>query len=197
MYKLPFLRSSSETRFAGGEAVVARSDVDSATVLQAIALPPSRPLAALTRRWPALGPVLWLWRAPGGCAADLSQVAGWNCVHRIEPDGICEALRFFRDDGREQARLYLLPDSDYLAWEQLLQCVPCGTPEPARGLHQRLHAAAWARAGHAWQGAVVRFCQGVEAGRPWLLAEVAPPVSVTGRRRAADICAGLDAALAG
>ena len=195
MYKLPFLRSRSETRFAGGDAVVARSPVDSATVLQAIALPPSRPLAALTRRWPALGPVLWLWRAPGGCAADLSQVAGWNCVHRIEPDGICEALRFFRDDGREQARLYLLPDSDYLAWEQLLQCVPCGTPEPAHSMHQRLRAAAWSRVGHAWQGAIVRFCQGAEAARPWLLAEVAPPVSVTGRRRAADICAGLDALL--
>lgn len=195
MYKLPFLRAGGEARAAAERCGDAAAPSTTAVLLQAVALPPDNPLGALARRWHALGPVLWLWRAPAGCAADLSAIAGWNCVHRIEPDGICEALRFYRADGREQARLYLLPDSDYLVWEQLLHCVPCSVPEPPRGLHQRLRDAAWSRAGHAWQGAIVRFCHGVDAGRPWLLAEAAVAVSVTGRRRALDICGGLDATL--
>ena len=204
MYKLPFLRHRGDSRPPVGPVSTeappaAQSPVQgaAAVLLQAIALPANCALMALVKRWHGLGAVLWLWRAPQGCAADLSAVAGWNCVHRIEPDGICEALRFYREDGREQARLYLLPDSDYLAWEQLLHCVPCSTPEPQRGLHQRLREAAWTRAGYAWQGAVVRFCAGVETGRPWLLAETAPLISATGRRRAADICAGLDAEFSG
>lgn len=194
MYKLPFLRAAGSARTAAerGETVVV---ADTALLLQAIALPSTAPLAALARRWHGLGPVLWLWRAAPGHAADLGAVAGWNCIHRIEPDGICEALRFYRDDGRELARLYLLPDSDYLAWEQLLHCVPCGTTEPPRGLHQRLREAAWSRAGHPWQGAVVRFCRDPDTSRDWLLAETIGNVSATGRRRALDICAGLDASL--
>jgi hypothetical protein len=194
MYKLPFLRGI-EGRAAADPTDIPAACAASAVLLQAIALPATSPLGRLARRWHALGPVLWLWRARSGHAADLSTVAGWNCVHRIEPDGICEALRFYRDDGRELARLYLLPDSDYLAWEQLLQCVPCSTPEPQRGLHQRLREAAFSRAGHAWQGAVVRFCHATDTSRPWLLAEAAASVSTTGRRRAMDICAGLDATL--
>lgn len=195
MYKLPFRRAAGETRAAGRCDDAAARTAPVATLLQAIALPPSAPLAALARSWHGLGPVLWLWRAAPGCAADLGAIAGWNCVHRIEPDGICEALRFYRDDGRELARLYLLPDSDYLVWEQLLHCVPCSSSDPPRGLHQRLRDAAWSRAGHPWQGAVVRFCHGLDAGRPWLLAEAIADVSATGRRRAVDICAGLDAVL--
>ena len=195
MYKLPFRRAAGETRAAGrgDDAIVPVPSA--ATLLQAIALPPTAPLARFARRWHSLGPVLWLWRAAPGRAADLGTIAGWNCLHRIEPDGICEALRFYRDDGRELARLHLLPDSDYLAWEQLLQCVPCGTAEPPRGLHQRLCDAARVRAGHPWQGAVVRFCHGLDAGRPWLLAEAIDEVSATGRRRAVEICSGLDAVL--
>lgn len=202
MYKLPFLRHRGDGRTAASIPAETPSagqlpvQAAGAVLLQAIALPPDGGLKVLAARWYGLGPVLWLWRAPPGCAADLSAVAGWNCVHRIEPDGICEALRFYREDGREQARLYLLPDSDYLAWEQLLHGVPCSTPEPQRGLHQRLREAAWTRAGHAWQGAVVRFCSGIESGRSWLLAEIAPQISATGRRRAADICAGLGTELA-
>lgn len=188
MYKLPFLRS--------GEIRAALSYREAAALRpQTIALPAAAALNDLARGWHALGPVLWLWRAAAGRAADLSAVAGWNCVHRIEPDGICEALRFYRADGREQARLYLLPDSDYLAWEQLLQRVPCSSPEPQRGLHQRLREAAWSRAGHPWQGAVVKFCTRTDPGRPWLSAETSPQISATGWRRAQDICAGLDAVL--
>lgn len=194
MYKFPFLRST-ETRVAAPGHDSSAPPTASAVLLQAIALPAGTELSSLARCWHALGPVLWLWRAADGRAADLSVVAGWNCVHRIEPDGICEALRFYRADGREQARLYLLPDSDYLAWEQLPQCVPCSVAEPLRGLHQRLREAAWSRAGHPWQGAVVRFCHAADASRPWLLAEASPSVSPTGWRRAQDICASLDAML--
>lgn len=195
MYKLPFRREADDIGTAERRATATPASTAGAVLLQAVALPATAPLAALARRWHALGPVLWAWRAAPGCAADLGAIAGWNCVHRIEPDGICEALRFYRDDGRELARLYLLPDSDYLAWEHLLHCVPCNSTEPPRGLHQRLRDAARIRAGHPWQGAIVRFCHGLDAGRPWLLAEAASAVSSTGRRRAADICAGLDATL--
>lgn len=195
MYKLPFLRAAGAARVAAERCGDTAAPAATAALLHAVALPLDSRLGALARRWHALGPVLWLWRAPAGCAADLSAIAGWNCVHRIEPDGICEALRFYRADGREQARLYLLPDSDYLVWEQLLHCVPCSAPEPLRGLHQRLRDAAWLRAGPAWQGAIVRFCHGADADRSWLLAEAATTVSATGRRRALDICGGLDATL--
>jgi hypothetical protein len=41
----------------------------------------------------------------------------------------------------------------------------------------------------------VRFCHGIDAGRARLLAEAAAAVSATGRRRALDICGGLDATL--
>ncbi|MBL8297172.1 MAG: hypothetical protein JNN30_02385 [Rhodanobacteraceae bacterium] len=201
MYKLPFRAAAGETSRA------ARSEAEPVPAFplvpwrQVIAMPVTTPLTWLTRRGPALGPVLWLWRATPDCAADLAAVTGWNCVQRIEPGGICEALCFHRADGRELARLYLLPDSDYLAWEQLLQCVSCNscanTNEPPISLHQRLREAARIRAGRPWQGAVVRFCHGMDNAESWLLAEAVSAVSLPGRRLALEICAGLDATLQG
>ena len=73
----------------------------------------------------ALGPLLCL-HAP----ADPHLLTGWRraralCAHvRLDSDGPHEALHFLDAAGRDCWRLYLLPDSDFHAWERLLTTLP-------------------------------------------------------------------------
>ena len=73
----------------------------------------------------ALGPQLCL-HAP----ADPHLLTGWRraralCAHiRLDSDGPHEALHFLDAAGRDCWRLYLLPDSDFHAWERLLATLP-------------------------------------------------------------------------
>lgn len=76
----------------------------------------------------SLGPVLCLYRVqPGGALSGWAQAARCEAVCRVDCDGPCEAIHFFDAQGRGCWRLYLLPDSDFLAWDALTARMPART----------------------------------------------------------------------
>lgn len=76
----------------------------------------------------------------------------------------------FRDaDGAAQAKLFLLPDTDYLAWDEMTaacRLAPSSVPAPQRwSAHGAFLRGAFARLGSSWRARVVAF----ELRRlPWL-----------------------------
>lgn len=104
----------------------------------------------------ALGTVLCLYRPQDG-----GELAGWAQAIRVESrtgvdsDGLRESLVFFDAEGRCCWRLYLLPDSDFLAWDRLLDSLPCADePEAATGVGERL----WRRLAGRLLGGEWRSC---------------------------------------
>lgn len=125
----------------------------------------------------ALGAVLCLYRAEQG-----GELAGWELASGVQvragldSDGLRESLQFVDAGGRCCWRLFLLPDSDFLAWDRLLSRWPqeAGMGAPA-GVGERL----WRRLagrlrGEQWRAAVLRLHElpGGE-GRPVLAASLA------------------------
>ena len=110
----------------------------------------------------ALGPLLCLYRAHAG-----GELGGWAQAVRaaacsdLDSDGLQECLLFFDRDGRCCWRLYLLPDSDFLAWERLASCLPNrGERESATGggIGERLwHRLAGRLRGADWLGSALRL----------------------------------------
>lgn len=88
---------------------------------------PPCPAAALAR----LGPLLCLSRA-----LEPHVLAGWSLARRVQPricvdaEGPREALCFHAADGRLCWQLYLLPDSDWLAWDELVARLLAGAIQP-------------------------------------------------------------------
>ena len=78
----------------------------------------------------SVGPLLCLypqsWR---------SELAAWRGAHDVcaescvDDEGVRESLRFLDSAGRSCMRLFLLPDSDYCAWEDLRARLPCVASE--------------------------------------------------------------------
>ncbi len=109
----------------------------------------------------ALGTVLCLYRPLQG-----GELAGWKQAVRVqvqagvESDGLRESLLFFDRQGQCCWRLCLLPDSDFLAWDQLIHCLPssqtAGASSPGVGerLWQRL---ARRLTGDQWRACPVRL----------------------------------------
>ncbi|MCS4236375.1 Hemin transport protein [Stenotrophomonas sp. BIGb0135] len=95
-------------------------------------LPTARQLASL-------GTVLCLYRP------DSSELGGWkhavsaHACQGMDSEGIRESLCFADARGRCCWRLYLLPDSDFLAWDRLVSAFPA-RPEPVNdgGVAERL-----------------------------------------------------------
>ncbi len=129
----------------------------------------------------ALGAVLCLSRIQAG-----SELDGWSQAVRVssdttlDSDGLCESLQFFDGFGRCCWRLYLLPDTDFLAWERLLVGLPVQRhPEQCRGIRERL----WRRVarhlgGPVWHANVLRFhapSAGPDFAGQSLLAELSVP----------------------
>lgn len=112
-------------------------------------------------RLAALGPLLCLYRAHAG-----GELGGWAQAVRaaacsgIDSDGLHESLLFFDRDDRCCWRLYLLPDSDFLAWERLASGLPAHHAGDAAGsgigerLWQRL---AGRLRGDGWLGSALRL----------------------------------------
>jgi hypothetical protein len=108
----------------------------------------------------ALGTVLCLYRSQQG-----SELAGWAQAVRVESrtgvdsDGLRESLVFFDTEGHCFWRLYLLPDSDFLAWDRLLASLPCrDETEASIGVGERL----WRRLagrlrGEQWQARILQL----------------------------------------
>jgi len=138
----------------------------------------------------ALGTVLCLYRHQEG-----GELSGWARAVRVESragvdsDGLRESLAFFDHEGRCCWRLYLLPDSDFVAWDRLLALLPsCEEAEAATGVGERL----WRRMagrllGGQWQACVLRL-HAVPAGiRQPLLAASSATVSSLGAATAQRI----------
>ena len=77
------------------------------------------------RQLAALGTVLCLYRPQYG-----SELSGWAQAVRVEArigvesDGLRESLMFFDREGRCCWHLWLLPDSDFVAWDRLAASLP-------------------------------------------------------------------------
>lgn len=108
-----------------------------------------------------LGAVLCLYPAgPGGDLAGWPRAARAQAHSRMDSEGLRESLHFFDAQGLCCWRLYLLPDSDFLAWEELVSGLPrdASATTTTGGLADRL----WRRLAHglsarAWQASVLRF----------------------------------------
>lgn len=127
----------------------------------------------------ALGTVLCLYRARSG-----GELGGWRRAVQAESsatldsDGMREALVFRDATGTCCWQLFLLPDSDFLAWESLSKRLPeqAIASSSRAGLAERM----WQRlAGHArhgdWQASVLRLHArgGDGRGQPALAATLA------------------------
>lgn len=133
-----------------------------AVILPGIGLTPHSAAQSLPRaqQLDALGPVLCLYRHQDG-----GELSGWARAVRVESragmdsDGLRESLAFFDHEGRCCWRLYLLPDSDFVAWDRLLALLPsCEEAEATIGVGERL----WRRLagclrGGQWQACVLRL----------------------------------------
>lgn len=123
-------------------------------------MPPATPVALpRPRQLAALGAVLCLSRTQAG-----SELAGWAQAVRAEvssdgdSDGLRESLVFLDRDGRCCWRLYLLPDSDFLAWEQLAVDLPLRPLGASAGAAELLWLRLASRLrGERWQASALRL----------------------------------------
>ena len=107
----------------------------------------------------ALGAVLCLSRLRYG-----HPLAGWTPAVRAEvacncdSDGLRESLSFLDRNGYCCWRLYLLPDSDFLAWEELSSRLPVRQNRGHAGIGERLlsRLANRLNGGH-WQASTLRL----------------------------------------
>lgn len=79
----------------------------------------------------ALGPVVCLHRREDfdRLREDALPLLAWSRAQaccEVDSEGPREALRFLDHDGAPALQLCLLPDSDFLAWERLVQRLPQG-----------------------------------------------------------------------
>ena len=148
--------------------------------------PPGLPRLPHPQQLAALGAVLCLYRSGAG-----SELEGWSqaarvaCERALDSDGLRESLQFFDGEGRCCWRLHLLPDTDFLAWEQVVADLPdsCAA-ERELGIGERL----WRRVarrlgGSGWRACALRLH--VVAGGPGfadlpLLAASLPRLSACG-----------------
>ncbi|MFZ5638447.1 MAG: Hemin transport protein [Pseudomonadota bacterium] len=130
----------------------------------------------------ALGTVLCVYaRRYGGELGGWSRATGAELRCGIDSDGWHECLHFRDREGDCCWRLYLLPDSDFLAWERLQARLPVVEAKPATGdaISGRLWRRLSARVGVApWQSSVIRLH--ALGRRRTLLAASPAPISPLG-----------------
>ncbi|MET0231694.1 MAG: hypothetical protein ABW186_12240 [Rhodanobacteraceae bacterium] len=143
-------------------------------------------IAALAPWLPRLGATLWLERkrrrahAPAWVGArglllldhpaltTLARSAHANAHVQVTPHGPREWLSFRDAEGTAIAKLYLLPDTDYLAWDEMIAATGLAPPtqEPANWhAHAAFLRTALARLGAAWHARIVTF---EHRSLPWL-----------------------------
>ena len=132
-----------------------------------------------------LGTVLCLYRP------ESSELGGWqhamsaHACQGMDSEGIRESLCFSDARGRCCWRLYLLPDSDFLAWDRLVSAYPA-RPEPAfeGGVAERLWRRLANRLGsEAWRMCALRL----QVGEGNRLAASLAPLSTLGAAAARRI----------
>ena|GEM_PF-344956 len=126
--------------------------VDHAPSATTTRLPTPRQLAQL-------GTVLCLYRqASGGELAGWSQAVRAEAGAELDSDGMQESLLFYDRADRCCWRLYLLPDSDFLAWERLAALLPPhADPLASAGIAERLLRRLAGNLGERWTGSILRL----------------------------------------
>ena len=143
-------------------------------------------IATLVPWLPRLGATLWLERksrrahAPATVGTrglllldhpaltPLARSAHANAHVQVTSHGPREWLSFRDAEGSAIAKLYLLPDTDYLAWDEMIAATGLAPPtkEPANWhAHAAFLRTALARIGSAWQARLVTF---EHQSLPWL-----------------------------
>lgn len=134
----------------------------------------------------SLGTVLCVYRSRyGGELGGWAQAVSAESWCGIDSDGWHECLQFRDRNGHCCWRLYLLPDSDFLAWEQLAAQLPRGEtqPSPDDGIATRLWRRMASRVGgERWLASVLRLhaMPQMRATPVPVLAASLAPVSVFG-----------------
>ena len=113
------------------------------------------------RQLAGLGTVLCLYRnGPGGELAGWSRAVRAEACATLDSDGMHECVAFHDAAGECCWKLYLLPDSEFLAWERQSAALPVQSVQdaPNAGVGERLlrRLGGWVRGGH-WQGSVLRL----------------------------------------
>lgn len=113
------------------------------------------------RQLAGLGTVLCLYRSgPGGELAGWSRAVRAEACAALDSDGMHECVAFHDADGECCWKLYLLPDSDFMAWERLSMALPVRSAQDASaaGVGERLLRRLAGRVrGGQWQGSVLRL----------------------------------------
>jgi hypothetical protein len=158
--------------------------------------------ATLLRYLPPLGSVLYLSmqprvsaieEIPRGLLVENMQLAPLLQTHylvaasAITSEGPREWIECVDRHGHLCARLYLLPDTDYLAWDALLDCAVATTLSTITSMH-----AGWPRNSRLVSAHLLRFHWRQLAGLDVLGAEVAPHLSSLSRHLVAQV-AGAEA----
>lgn len=147
---------------------------------------------------PRLGPVLWLQRRGGEpdrhpmarsgstvlldhpAIGTLATCKALRAHHVITPQGPREWLSFHSGNDSVTAKLFLLPDSDVLAWDQMCsasQLVPGDPTRQELPTHATFLRRALARLGHRWQARLLEFRFQQE---PWLsVLDAQPPLRLS------------------
>lgn len=109
----------------------------------------------------SLGTVLCVYRSRyGGELGGWAQAVSAESWGGIDSDGWHECLQFRDRNGHCCWRLYLLPDSDFFAWEQLTAQLPRAEamPSPGDGIATRLWRRVASRVGgERWLASVLRL----------------------------------------
>jgi hypothetical protein len=149
-------------------------------------------LARFVAEMPALGNVLYVPMCPNGMAAQalprgvlveamqlapLLQTRRLVAASAITVEGPREWIDCVDREGRICARLHLLPDTDYLAWDRLLACGKPMVATPAR----------WLRPPRPASARVLRFQWRRLAGLGVLGADMADGISPLSRQLAGQI----------
>lgn len=165
-----------------------RSKTASAVNRRSLQTAPERLIAGL----PELGSVLYVPMCPGGPVSrelprgllvEVMQLAPLLRTHTlvaasaITIDGPREWIDCLDHEGRSHARLHLLPDTDYLAWDRLLE----------QELVQAGRLSRWLRPPRPACAKVLRFHTRRLAGLTVLGAEVCMSISSLGRQLAGQI----------
>ncbi|MGV8961268.1 MAG: Hemin transport protein [Stenotrophomonas sp.] len=119
---------------------------------------PCAPSAGLPhpRQLAGLGAVLCLYRSGSSALGAWKHAVSVVSCQRVDSDGLHESLCFQDAQQRCCWRLYLLPDSDFLAWDRLVERIPAKTEGAivGEGFAERL----WRRMAGSLCGERWRMC---------------------------------------